>query len=409
MKHIIQALGLIIILFFQSICFSSNVIDMPHLYPGDHQNQDQESFLPHIKPLNPNRLWLMDTSTVYTANDAFWNEYTRSLYTYTPSHKTSTITMQVFNSDSWQASMRTIHTYDASDLNTLIISYNYVDNNWQNISRTEISYTGDQVSLRNHYTWQTNQWILSSQYVYQYQDEQLFRIYVNIVLDNELTAYLVYEYTYNTEGQISQATISYLADVSFQNLRYTYTYNNLGKISHLLVQKEISPSQWANYQQSIYTYDANGEVSELITQEMTTAWTNVYRNLYYYQTRFSMIETIYQYWQDGSWQNTQRYLDEYLFVSNSDEHQAQPNPTLLVAPNPFKDKVSIQSPKTLSPLARISIFNIKGQSINNLSIHSSGIASWDGRDRTGNKVASGIYYLHIKDGNFTSSKKLLKL
>lgn len=100
-------------------------------------------------------------------------------------------------------------------------------------------------------------------------------------------------------------------------------------------------------------------------------------------------------------------------VSNSDPVLPSANlmGDLICYPNPFVDATKISfSLKTPADLA-ITIYNARGQKIRDISSgplrsgkHSYG---WDGKDRNGRKVSSGIYMIKLSSGNTHLVRKVL--
>ena len=82
-------------------------------------------------------------------------------------------------------------------------------------------------------------------------------------------------------------------------------------------------------------------------------------------------------------------------------------------PNPFNPATTIEYSLPTRSEVTISIYNILGQEVKTLvnAVKAAGdhVARWDGTDRTGERVASGVYFYRIEAGNFVSSKKMLLL
>ena len=62
--------------------------------------------------------------------------------------------------------------------------------------------------------------------------------------------------------------------------------------------------------------------------------------------------------------------------------------------------------------AKIEIFNLKGQNIKTIDVEPENRevqeVRWEGKDRFGNAVASGVYFYQLKaDGQFIQSKKCI--
>ena len=83
-------------------------------------------------------------------------------------------------------------------------------------------------------------------------------------------------------------------------------------------------------------------------------------------------------------------------------------------PNPFNPTTTISfSVAQTSSFVNVEIYNIKGQKVKQLvnEVLPAGkhIAVWNGKDDNGKPAASGIYFYHIKAGNFIKTKKMILL
>lgn len=91
----------------------------------------------------------------------------------------------------------------------------------------------------------------------------------------------------------------------------------------------------------------------------------------------------------------------------------QPGLSLAVYPNPFNLETTISYCLPKSSQVDISIFNSRGQFVTRLSRgrHEAGKHAliWDGKDNTGTRVASGLYFCRIIGANTQVTKKLVLL
>jgi hypothetical protein len=79
-------------------------------------------------------------------------------------------------------------------------------------------------------------------------------------------------------------------------------------------------------------------------------------------------------------------------------------------PNPFNPNTTINLALPVASDYSLAIYNIAGQLIRTYSGHASaGVVSvvWDGKDASGRKVASGMYFYKAKAGSFSATKKML--
>ena len=66
-----------------------------------------------------------------------------------------------------------------------------------------------------------------------------------------------------------------------------------------------------------------------------------------------------------------------------------------------------------SPVVRVRVYNVGGQLVQLLSeeVHGPGrfAVSWDGQDLQGRPVAAGAYYVNVEMGDWTVTKRVLRL
>ncbi|MFA7029609.1 MAG: choice-of-anchor J domain-containing protein [Candidatus Cloacimonadaceae bacterium] len=114
------------------------------------------------------------------------------------------------------------------------------------------------------------------------------------------------------------------------------------------------------------------------------------------------------------------YVDDVLIYSNGGYVVSNDDPTIPVVstalhsnfPNPFNPETTIRfSVKETTPV-NITIYNAKGQLVRTLvnnEIRTPGNYSilWDGKDKNGHLVSSGIYFCHMNAGAYHSNQKMV--
>ncbi|MBM4398878.1 MAG: T9SS type A sorting domain-containing protein [Candidatus Cloacimonetes bacterium] len=78
-------------------------------------------------------------------------------------------------------------------------------------------------------------------------------------------------------------------------------------------------------------------------------------------------------------------------------------------PNPFQKNVTFDIKNINKTMNSISIFNLKGQLINGWQDVKSEQFIWNSKDKNGNIVTPGIYFIKISSGGSTIVKKIIKL
>lgn len=82
-------------------------------------------------------------------------------------------------------------------------------------------------------------------------------------------------------------------------------------------------------------------------------------------------------------------------------------------PNPFNPATVIEYSLPKSAHVTIEIYNLLGQKVNILVDEDQKVGSyrvdWDGKDKQGGEMASGIYFYRIQAGGFVKCKKMILL
>lgn len=98
-------------------------------------------------------------------------------------------------------------------------------------------------------------------------------------------------------------------------------------------------------------------------------------------------------------------------VANDD--QIAPPASVNVYPNPFSDRSSFEIRAKASSEVKLSVFNQKGQLVKCWKARSDAAGllniEWDGKDDSGNKVNSGVYYYRINSSDLNRVGKLIKI
>jgi len=86
---------------------------------------------------------------------------------------------------------------------------------------------------------------------------------------------------------------------------------------------------------------------------------------------------------------------------------------IAVWPNPFRSQVSIRMERVKGDPVKAAVYNLRGQRIailkdqgrdqNSLSF------TWDGKDASGHRAGSGVYFIRVSQGNRSHTQRVLKL
>ncbi|MDD2227834.1 MAG: C25 family cysteine peptidase [Candidatus Cloacimonetes bacterium] len=101
------------------------------------------------------------------------------------------------------------------------------------------------------------------------------------------------------------------------------------------------------------------------------------------------------------------------YVSNEDLVSSLPITNLRNYPNPFNPSTTISFTAKSAGIAKLNIFNLKGQLVKCLA---DGVLPkgehklvWDGKDADGNVVSSGIYFYNLEMGSYKNVRKMLMM
>jgi hypothetical protein len=114
---------------------------------------------------------------------------------------------------------------------------------------------------------------------------------------------------------------------------------------------------------------------------------------------------------DPSHTNSDIYFAAGIYVGIEEYRTSQVVRGLQCYPNPFRQVVtiSLQSSITKNPID-LRIYDITGQLITSYSLPSGQFSvSWDGRDKKGRPMPTGVYFVQSVDGSSRATKKVVKI
>lgn len=134
-------------------------------------------------------------------------------------------------------------------------------------------------------------------------------------LDNE--PYEKSFYSYNVQGQLTEI-LKQTKDTVWKNTQRTlYTYNALNQVLYTVLQiVGTGGTDWLDYSKNNYTYNTNGKVESRIYQLLSSGnWVNSRKYDYAYNTAGLVAEYLYSQWFLGSWRFNSK--TEYNYDNNN--------------------------------------------------------------------------------------------
>ncbi len=304
-----------------------------------------------------------------------WHDGGLDSYTLNNDETVNTMLYQYWDSaaNNWQGSEMDTFTYDDNENITSKLSQEWDSASWQNMDL--VSYTYDENNFmitQKNQSWNTSYW----------QNNML------------------YTYTNNSNGLKDTVLSQYYGFNAMQNGYYSlYTYSSEGKV---LAWKElIWANQWKNFFLHTYTYDNNGYLISDLYQgaNYDGSWYNAGLDTYINNNNGRIDTIIHQTWDtNNTWQNS--YKDIYNYTTTTGIVTEAPF-AYFIFPNPTSDFVSFEVADKNTPYD-ISLNDIAGKQMLNTG------------SRTGNQIldftslCAGIYFLSIRQGNMTTTKKMVR-
>lgn len=389
---------------------------------------------------------LSDTSFTWTG--AAWQANSRTAYTYNSNYQETSETSQMWNTVTWENSSRQLQTYDASNRLDSARSQEWNVSDWRNTMKTTYSYDGSSNMigiLMQDWDTLSAGWVNSARSTMTYSSGR------------PLTS---------TMEQWDTDSVKWI-----NSMKLTYSYDGGGHLAVLLSQM-WDGSTWMDYSRTSYTYDGSGRDTLSVTERKTTGWTNFSKNQssyngattdktlnvlwtwsgsswsktmadtlkyditprlteivhyvvsgsllsrsrYSYDVHGNEIQVISEQNYGGFWMNSTKIVSVYQFgVAVRMENDPLPSNFELAQnyPNPFNPTTVIRYSLARRSQVEIAVYNVLGQEVITLenSVQTAGAyeTTWDGTDRQGQAVASGIYFYRIKAGDFSETRKMMLL
>ena len=157
------------------------------------------------------------------------------------------------------------------------------------------------------------------------------------------------------------------------------------------------------------------KVSDLVVGDGTS---DEYNSYSYVDSNLPLADVLYYYLDqidlDGT--TTRSQVIEVLLSPTAVLQQALPlvNELRQNYPNPFNPETTISYDLSTELIVTLTIYDLSGQVIRTL-INDQAMSAgqyksiWDGRDQSGGKVASGVYFYQLRAGEFVAKKKMTLL
>jgi hypothetical protein len=185
-----------------------------------------------------------------------------------------------------------------------------------------------------------------------------------------------------------------------------------GKLEYKESFFEYNGVGWNDFYHDIYTYNASGQLIEILDQYMQVTFQNVSRYTFTYDAENNLYSRTAQDWVAAprSWETPKEELVYVWVQTTQNEDNVMPSAARILSayPNPFRDGVNIKLDSKSNAPVMTCIYNIKGQHVKSVNGISQSI-TWDAKDTDNETVSPGVYVIKAVQDGQSVSKKIIKL
>jgi hypothetical protein len=389
-----------------SLVFCAFSATAQHWYMQDNYYLYEDNYLWRI----PKNVEGFQNATVQTWSPVAqsWTNVRRLKPTYHASGRLDKIDLEVWRNNIFVPQWQHFFFYNpVGRLENLVVQTPNFVNSWQEL----YTFSGNNVTFRTTQIWDSIRWRNSM------RDSNVFvnnRLYMSFLQewftgpglpsiwggdrrdsitydDNARTknifqqAWVVFRFasaqrdavSYDAQGRRSELRRDFIVagqlDSFYRVLRWTYNYNAQGKFSRLLRQQwNNGANRWDDHTQVIFSYDANGKITEELVQIMAVA----------------------------GWQNSTRVI--YLNAPNGINDWAN-DLKISVSPNPANTFLNIAFVTDNEAIKTVKMFDMSGKLVK----------SWKNEAQTPQMnvgtegVQNGVFMLQIETSKGTANKKVV--
>ncbi|NLF42292.1 MAG: T9SS type A sorting domain-containing protein [Bacteroidales bacterium] len=340
--------------------------------------------------------------------NGLWVSYSKQNYAYDENGyliKTYTQLCDT-SSNTWKNSIQYIYTNnsDGNVIQYIVQIWDIQLDRWVNncrVSSTYNSFNKKEIEIVD--LWYNDCWNYEIKNTYSYDDDgdttnvltQFFQTSSNKWINSYNKNYiynngLVQQYIWQNFDQFSCIWLN--------DQRVSYSYNESNNVQEILIDY-IYGNDWFSNVKRLYSYDASGFVSKILTQSKgisTNTWVNSYQRLNSNNSDGVLQQYTDQKWDksSGSWINFERGTYTYYSKENNEIE-------FTCFPNPASDFITISLPG--SDFVKVSIMNLHGQ------VLSTRVENSRKFQIPVNDLSQGIYFINVERGGKMGSYKFIKL
>ncbi|MCX6832463.1 MAG: T9SS type A sorting domain-containing protein [candidate division Zixibacteria bacterium] len=350
----------------------------------------------------------------WDSDSARWVNANQTLTYYKGDGTLDSVKQQEWQTDHWLNTYLTSFTYSGGMTSTTLMR-NWSGSAWVNYLRTTATYSAGRLATSTTELWQsgTSTWANSAKVTYTYDGSNNLTEYLMQTWSGSWVNQIRTTMTYNGSGDETQSIMhSWQGGAWVAASKYDYSYDGSGN-EILDVYSIAAGSLWIAYDADTSKW-SGGKNTEIVHNHMLPS-PSVFRSQFTYDGNGNRTVDLGQDLSGSEWINSDRGVFVYQTLAVEVDNGRMPSVFELSQnyPNPFNPLTVIRYSLSRRSPVEIAVFNVLGQEVKRLenSLQPAGVyeTTWDGTNRTGEKVASGIYFYRIKAGENIETRKMLLL
>jgi len=361
--------------------------------------------------------YILEELTDYVWNSNNWIENFRMFRTFTGQSNIATETYQGWNGSAWVNSQRQDNVYNDEDQLTKIAWWQWSSGGWRLFLFTDITYNDDGLMEQAHSYFGVNPEILES---FSYNDDNQVEEYLYQTRDIPTGDYenskrRLYSYTVN--GGYDEIVSQSWGGSEWKNdSKLKFLYDTESRLSER-IEYSFFAGDWQQDIRYLFGYDIDGFMYVAFIQTYGgSAWSDNARVFYYYNDNGTLereekevIDPI----EDWVFESKREYKYRQFTTDVTDFGDPLPEEFTLGQnyPNPFNMSTVIGFSLPSRENVSLDIYNILGQKVvtvmNEILPAGNHTVTWDGHDRFGREIPSGVYFYQMKTDSGDRTHKML--
>ncbi|RYE23260.1 MAG: T9SS type A sorting domain-containing protein [Sphingobacteriales bacterium] len=170
------------------------------------------------------------------------------------------------------------------------------------MKRTQAYDIDNQVLNLTYMPWREKGWADSARYLYGYNDHKMTISALEVYVAHQWDPHIKSNMTYNATGRISEMEATMY--------RMSFTYDANGNLAELIEETRLLTGIWINKSKTTYSYGSSGMTGQTLENWDGSAW--VFESKWEYTYFASKIETVTEYDRiSNAWLPTNKYIYTY--------------------------------------------------------------------------------------------------